>query len=218
MAARRNQWASFLTDAASDVRRLNSVDRFSSIPVREKESVALHSYWVVLYSLMLHRRLDGPGEALGPLLSYAAIHDLPECLTGDVVRTFKYSSGDFREAVQAAEQSMVERLPRHILTTLRRAESMSGNGTWEHGWYVEAVAKAADFVSLYQYLMREARGGNSDIDPFIKMMRADVARMGRIALEVSKSLLPPNRKKILAELADLYKSMSTLSVKPKFVL
>ncbi|OPZ35528.1 MAG: 5'-nucleotidase [Synergistetes bacterium ADurb.BinA166] len=218
MAARRNQWASFLTEAASDVRRLNSVDRFSSIPVRERESVALHSYWVVLYSLMLHRRLDGPGEALGSLLSYAAVHDLPECLTGDVVRTFKYSSGEFREAVQAAEHSMVERLPKPVLSMLRRAESMSGDGTWEHGWYVETVAKAADFLSLYQYLMRELRGGNSDIGPFVKAMRADMNKMRKKVSESFRPAADPRRSRILTELADLYKSMSTLSVKPKFVL
>ena len=45
--------------------------------------------------------------------------------------------------------------------------------------YVESVVKAADFLSLYQYMRREAARGNLEIIPFFVKMMGDLAEMVR---------------------------------------
>lgn len=192
-------------DASSDVRRLSYVDRFSSIPVVVKENVAEHSFWVVLYSMMVHQELDGPSEALPLVLSYAAVHDLPECLTGDVVRTFKYSSPEFKTAVDSAEEELVKKLPAKLLSLY--SDACSGTKNSEHGWYVKEVVKAADFISLYQYIWRERSKGNQEINQFWYRMKQDMRMMS----ETMHNKCHDEegwKKSTLASIGNLYGSMN----------
>lgn len=190
------------------MRRLSAVDRFSSIPVVVKENVAEHSFWVVLYSMMIHSEVSGPSEAIRDVLAFAAVHDLPECLTGDVVRTFKYSSIAMRAAVDAAEAKLVERLPKAILALYEAASAAAADlAQSPNGWYVNDVVKAADFLSLYQYMWRERMKGNREIDQFFLRMRRDVMTMRDTLFNRSAGAVG-EKKRVLAELALLYGCMA----------
>jgi 5'-deoxynucleotidase YfbR-like HD superfamily hydrolase len=209
-------WNLFLDESAGDVRRLSHVDRFSSIPVLFRENTAEHTSWVVLYGLMIHSEVGGPAAAAGPIAMAAGTHDLEECVTGDVVRTFKYSSEEFKRAVQAASDAMVEKLPKSVLDVHKLAQSMSGEGTWEHGWYVKAVVKAADFLSLYHYMWREERSGNKGILPFVKRMNEDLEAMRSLTLYDSQKARGKDRKELSLRLSELYKSMSKRAPEPTY--
>ncbi len=199
-------WKRLLTEASSDVRRLSFVDRFSSVPVTVKENVAEHSFWVVLYSMMIHRELRGPEDALPYVLSYATVHDLPECLTGDVVRTFKYSTEEMRKAVDKAEDAMVRRLPDSLRDVYEEARSGAGKDAL-YGWYVKAVVKAADFMSLYQYMQREHLRGNSEIGQFVDRMLSDMRVMAKAMADLAEAG-GPDEKAAYGGLAGLYERMS----------
>jgi 5'-deoxynucleotidase YfbR-like HD superfamily hydrolase len=165
-----------LEAASGDVRRLSHVVRYSSIPVAVPENVAEHSYWVCLYSALIHQVLrPAEPELIGALLLKATVHDLAECVTGDVVRTFKYSSPSLRDEITKAEERIVRHLPGPVQVLMNGVvpNLVSGEGP-----YVEAVVKAADFMSLHQYMVREVRRGNREIiKPYYLRMEDDLRSM-----------------------------------------
>jgi 5'-deoxynucleotidase YfbR-like HD superfamily hydrolase len=171
-------WSSLLNTIRGDVRRLDSTIRYNSIPVYQQESVATHSFWVSFYSLLVHKQLHPEQNSMleSSVLKHALLHDIGECLTGDVVRTFKYSSQKFKEAVDLAEYNMVERyMPIQIKQVLNEIEMDS---TSSIGSYIKCVVKVADFISLYMFMNREWIRGNREILPFIDRMQKDLRLMG----------------------------------------
>jgi 5'-deoxynucleotidase YfbR-like HD superfamily hydrolase len=209
----RDSWASVIKAASSDVRRLDHVVRFSSIPVAVSETVSAHSFWVCLYAVMIHRRLVAafPGdEALGveelsgfpehSILLHAMTHDLPECVTGDVVRTFKYSSADLKSEIDAAEEAMTERLPEELRSILEEVGESLGDG--RRGEYVKAVVKAADFMSLFEYMNREWNRGNKEVTPFIARMVRDLEIQANAVLSAGKAKNPAWWRLALSQLYD----------------
>ena len=89
-------WNSLIRTTTDDVKRLTAVWRYSSIPVAVRENVAEHSYWVALYAVLIVRELGAGQDVQGMVAIDGLIHDVGECVTGDVVRPFKYSSPEFK--------------------------------------------------------------------------------------------------------------------------
>jgi 5'-deoxynucleotidase YfbR-like HD superfamily hydrolase len=206
-------WKSLLIAASSDVRRLDSVTRFSSIPVAVHETVSAHMYWVVLYSLMIHRELKGPGSLDSKILIHAATHDLMESVCGDVVRTFKYSSENLRKSIEKAEEDLLEKIDERVRNVMQ--ESMAFlNGDDDEAWYIRAVVKAADFISLYQYMWREKNRSNKEIDQFFCRMQNDMLEMEK-KLEGSFPGEPFRQHAV--SLSELYHLMSTDDFFQRFI-
>ncbi len=176
-------WDGLLEAAGSDVRRLDYVIRYSSVPVTFSESVSAHSYWVSLYSVMIHReilQLVSKNSFLSPttegkILLRAVVHDLAECVTGDVVRVFKYSSTELKDAIDDGEQAMIDK---YLPGKLREIVVGGLSEDSEEDAYAKDVVKAADFLSLYHFMLREVQRGNREIEPFFKRMRTDLAKAG----------------------------------------
>ena len=198
-------WAEFLTEERSDVKRLDYVVRFSSIPSSHRETVSQHSFWVMFYSNLIHNRLcSGSSAQLDRiellLFRRAMTHDIGECVTGDVVRTFKYSDPDLKSAINKAETNLVVKcLPRSVIEIINKSaecnESDSG--------YIDAVVKAADFVSLYHFMNREHQRGNKEITPFMQRMVSDLNGMAdkcQVSVEWYN-----------IELSDLYRKMAKMA-------
>lgn len=164
-------WYSLIEATSDDVRRLSAVDRFSSIPVSVKENVAEHSFWVTLYTAAIHRFLDSPDHLYGPLLLRAVTHDLEECVSGDVVLPLKYSTPELKEEVDRASELLLHRMVPPEIRELRR-ELVPPGEDWD---YINCVVKAADWLSLFQYMRREASRGNREIIPFYNRMVRDFA-------------------------------------------
>lgn len=159
-------WASLLSDSTHDVRRLSNVIRFSSIPVTYSESTAEHSFWVALYALMIYRELPSSGTSHeeASVLRHALTHDLSECVGGDVVRTLKYATKRMKRAVDHAEGILVRKLLPDRVASLAIEPSP----------VVQAVVKAADFMSLFHFMRREAARHNYEIIPFYWRMVRDI--------------------------------------------
>lgn len=164
-------WNSVLDTCSGDARRLAYADRYTTIPVTFRENVAEHSYWVALYSLVIHREMGQPEALTAPILAFALVHDLVECRSGDLVRTFKYLTPELKAAVSAAEKLIEDSMPdllRKEFSALAAIPDASDRA------YAKAVVKTADFVSLHQYMIREVSRGNTEIQPFFERMQADL--------------------------------------------
>jgi 5'-deoxynucleotidase YfbR-like HD superfamily hydrolase len=176
------EWKKFLIDDHADVKRLDYVIRYSSIPSTYQESVSQHSFWVTLHSIMVHKLLcanypkDGfnSPEIELSILKKALVHDLPEAITGDLVRTYKYSMNEFKKMADKAEDYMVQKYFPESLKSLI-GETYIPDETKSK--YVESVVKAADFISLFHYMNREHNRGNKEILPFLNRMKLDMKMM-----------------------------------------
>jgi 5'-deoxynucleotidase YfbR-like HD superfamily hydrolase len=202
-------WKKFLLDDHAEIKRLNYVTRYSSIPSLYRESVSEHSYWVTLYSLLLHRQVtkaagvDSAADVEYRILKKALVHDIVESVTGDLVRTFKYSSTSLKQSVDEAEGLMVEKyMPGHIKNLIIE----SNNDESQDAKYMDAIVKAADFVSLFHYMHREYNRGNREIMPFLNRMKTDMKDMA------SRTKSGEWYQKMLS---GLYESMSKLVMCPE---
>ena len=178
------EWKKFLIDDHADVKRLDYVIRYSSIPSTYSESVSQHSFWVAMHSVLIHKllvngstdqKLNTDSVELG-ILKKALVHDLPEAVTGDVVRTYKYSMSEFKKIADKAEDFMVDKyfpnsIKELIDETKGKEESIMN--------YIESVVKAADFVSLFHFMNREYNRGNKEITPFLNRMKSDMKEMAK---------------------------------------
>ena len=163
----KNAWASLIRATTDDVKRLTAVVRYSSIPVTVYETVAEHSFWVSLYAVMIARALGADKDVQGQVALFGTMHDLAECVTGDVVRSFKYSSPEFKRAVDVAEANMVVELPSEVSSLMTEMSEVRSE-------YIRVIVKAGDWLSVYQYMRREAARGNLEIIPFFMMMVKDL--------------------------------------------
>lgn len=172
-------WLDVIAASTTDIRRLSTVWRFSSIPVAIYENTAEHSFYVAIYAAMIHLEVSNNKRVLGAVIMNALMHDVAEAVTGDVVRPFKYSSKELREEINRAEHKLTQKMPLEIrrLFTLAYDMSMTEIDNEDVNEYVEAVVKAADFLSLFQYMRREAAKGNLEIIPFYNRMVKDISAM-----------------------------------------
>lgn len=179
-ALQPNDWDSMLKASSGDVRRLDYVNRFSSIPVSFSENVSAHSFWVTLYSMMINNRVFGiSGHKVDQIielkiLKKALSHDMVECVTGDFVRTFKYSSESLTHAIDKAETEVVQSIHSEIRDIIEGGSISENDPDRE---YIGGVVKAADFLSLHQFLRREVMRGNKEINPFVIRYKADLLLM-----------------------------------------
>lgn len=164
-------WRTLLGDTTTDIRRLDSVNRFSSIPVTYLESTAAHSYWVSLFALMIWQKMEEHGwkgglPDLGEVLRYAISHDAGEGVTGDVIRPMKYATPEMKRAVDSAERMLSEKL---FPANVKKAVIFSPSEA------TKAIVKAADWMSLWHFMRREAARHNFEIIPYYYRMVRDLA-------------------------------------------
>lgn len=173
--------------SSGNIRRLTSVWRYGSIPISIPENVSDHSFWVTLYSAMIHRQLQqqatesqkenyGKSSVFLSIMLKAISHDMGEAVTGDVVRPFKYSSKKLKNAIDEAEEKLLKSsMPDEILDIPELADWLAF--TEKADDYVHAVVKAADFMSLYQFMRREVLRGNCEVRDFVGRMVEDLSNV-----------------------------------------
>ncbi|MBI4173676.1 MAG: HD domain-containing protein [Candidatus Aenigmarchaeota archaeon] len=143
-------------------RNLGKVIRFSARARLKDESVAEHSFHVAFYSMLLADLEMSYGNKVDVerLLRSALLHDLEECLTGDIMHSFKYSdakvskeikriSGKFFDGLIA---SLPNGLPKKYSGLWAGAKSPSIEGR---------ILQAADRLEALLYSMQEYSMGNS---------------------------------------------------------
>lgn len=174
MIINKYSWRETIEAASGDIRRLSYVVRYSSIPICVPENVSEHSFWVTLYSILIHQRLRPKDlQSIGALAVKSVTHDAVECVTGDILRTFKYSSPMLHKAIEEAESKILTDFPESILKVY---EALAQLGK-DNEAYIRAVVKAADFMSLHQYMTREILRGNREILRFYGRMEDDLRSM-----------------------------------------
>lgn len=166
-------WQEFI-DSTHDAQRLDYVWRYSTIPIAVPENVSTHSYWVATYSAIIHCMHDcNDTKTLAACVLTALVHDLTESMVGDFVRVFKYKTKALKSAIDEAESLMKKEFGPSFEALFQLTDDLCN----EKKSYVNAVVKAADFMSLHNFMIRELKRGNREIMPFFKRMIDDLDMM-----------------------------------------
>ena len=91
---------------------MSSVHRYSSFPTIRRENVAEHSWWVSFIAYLISRDLVAQGRVVdfGVVVSKAIMHDVSECVSGDIIRSYKHSNGHIADVMLEADQLNMDRL------------------------------------------------------------------------------------------------------------
>jgi len=140
--------------------RLKYVNRFSTCRTLHKESVAEHVFFTTLYSLVVGEWIEQTYAVtvnFRKLLSKAIVHDLEECITGDIPRDFKHLDIDLNEHIN----KMAEQGFQKVIESLFQFCSAS---YWTDIWKnakddsIEGrILSFADFLSVVSYVYEETR-------------------------------------------------------------
>ncbi len=151
--------------------RASHITRFSTIPVLHKETVAEHSYYVALYTMAIADSFPHmTTEQRDMAIRAALLHDIEECLTGDFLRSFKYSDVKLSIAIKDASGSQATK----VIAELAPHRAHEYVELWKHakaGHLSGRVVRYADFLSVVAYLCKEAALGNQYA---IKMMDTEL--------------------------------------------
>lgn len=152
------------------VRRMSHVHRYSSITVHRRENVAEHSWWVMFIAMLIADDLRAQGELvkLDKVVLRALVHDLDECVSGDIIRSFKYRTEAMRLAVhEASDENMREITSKMgsvgglVFPLWRDSKDDSIEGQ---------IVRFADMASVVFYCREERRQGNLEIEEIMKEM------------------------------------------------
>lgn len=168
------------------VRRLHHVKRYSSMPVLHPENVAEHQWQVaficqVIYwdQKVLFERSESSAEVeelglvysqLDPavFLPRAICHDISESMSGDIIRSFKYSTKAVAEAMKDADDKNTWRLSQQfgkagelLYAAWREAKTMHNDRNCE-------LVAFADVVAVVTYCAEEWHLGNRHMDAICK--------------------------------------------------
>lgn len=211
-------WPSFINDCSGDIKRLDYVWRYSSIPVAVPENVSTHSYWVAVYAVLIHIKCNPINtQVIGPLLLHSLLHDFPESVTGDIVRVFKYSTPTLKDEIETAERTMIKRFPTLIQNLLaidlnlicgpeQYVDYDSVKAIQQYKQYIITVVKAADFMSLYQYMTREALRSNYEIIPYYNRFLVDLQAMSQSVTDINNFNAVQYYKDLYAEAVSIGKN------------
>lgn len=145
-----------------ELRTMAIVPRWSVVHVTQRDTVANHSYFVTVYSHMIARLINWSGPK-DYLMFAALLHDIDECLTGDLV-------GPIKEYI-IDEEKMDNYLGSRVFN---RFESLVQEHTYlesqckvRHAEEADAIIKAADRLDAVLFLIMETRRGNTTIAPLV---------------------------------------------------
>ena len=135
--------------------RLAHIDRYSSIPVLKKESVAEHSFFTALYAYVLALQT---GANVNDVLARAVVHDLDEALTGDFIRPFKYSSPDLKKILhESVDYALTRALAGYSIGHIIKLKWCKAKDDSLEG----QIVHLADLWSVVVYARREYILGNN---------------------------------------------------------
>lgn len=158
-------------------KRLSLFKRYRDTPVVEQESIAEHSYFVVLITDTLCKVMKlGDIDRL-KALEMAIYHDISESFSDDYTYEMKYISGTegFRKALDIVEDSILESISNkmkanNISQITKEYKDRKGLSA--------KIVKLADWYSVYFYCsMENERGDNGKILEIKERSKTNIDRM-----------------------------------------
>lgn len=145
--------------------RLKNIVRYNPWSKVSNESVAEHSYYVVLFTMLLCKDLDVKKEIEDLAIRLAVIHDLPEIITNDITYDAKQALPEVAKLLQQYETKFYKDNFGVYQEIFRNSRDVA---------IASLIVKMADIISAIQYCDNEVRLGN---EQFIDILANNVLRL-----------------------------------------
>ena len=149
--------------------KMRYVYRFQGCRVYDRESIAEHTGYVMIYSDFIARYCESTREVVDyrKLMHRSAVHDMEEVVTGDFPRPYKYGNDKLRAALEEAA-------PRAFLDVVHRVF----HGSTEHRFVATlledwkdakddslegCIIRVADYLSALSFIVQEVQAGNNSM-------------------------------------------------------
>lgn len=150
--------------------RLSHMSRYNTWPRIRNESVAAHSFYVTLFTMMICDELEVSADIRMKAIDIAIVHDLPETIMNDMTYDAKQKIQGLSELLENFEkQYMLENFPKQ--SPLVFSESNRDI------LLARAIAKLADVYSVIQYCDNEVQLGNTPFNSLLDEARDRVSEM-----------------------------------------
>jgi len=152
---------------SGEIRKASHVIRYSSIEHGRDQNIAEHSHYVTLYALMIGRDCLQAGMKLKmeKLLIDAIMHDVDEVVTGDFIRSFKYSNDE----MHAMMDDMASYGCKELLQQLGVPEL---HKNWEHAKDTKTIegqiVLIADLLEVVAYCITRIKVGNQHMKTVLR--------------------------------------------------
>lgn len=145
------------------VQSLNDVYRYSSVPVLNRENIPTHTFWVAYYAYMISLELEKKGAPISKeiLLTKALLHDVPEFLTGDIMRVFKYNNKQLLNEIERTEGEMASDYFSKTLDEETSDKLLELFKQCKDGSIEGHIVALCDYLSVISYCTTEYRKGNT---------------------------------------------------------
>lgn len=152
--------------------RLRYVPRFSTCQRLHSENVAEHSYYVAFYSMVIVDWVNAnsaeagiPVEIdLGTVLSYALLHDLEECITGDLPRAFKYSLPEVATVLHDAGELAMHRIMSEVVPDFADEYVQEWTAAKDEATIDGCIVRFADYLAVLSYMVCELTNNRTMTD------------------------------------------------------
>jgi len=134
--------------------RLSSITRFNTRPKIINESVAEHSYFVVLCSMLISEFADK--KSIASNMKMSVLHDVEESMSGDIPAHVKEDNIKLYNEIQKVNRDMMKT----ILSVLPSDMSSEYGDLWNECKKTKNITNFADCLSGVLYCVREEKLGN----------------------------------------------------------
>lgn len=137
-----------------DFYKLKNIVRYNTRPHLKSESVAEHSFYVALLSMILVDKYQYSGfkATKSAILSKALLHDMPEIETNDITHDAKEMM-NLRKFLETYEFDYYKRKFPEYYNLMK-----------DNNKFINNIINLADSYSVYQYTLNEIQLGNKSED------------------------------------------------------
>jgi 5'-deoxynucleotidase len=180
--------------------RMKNIYRWSLMRNTDHESVALHSYYVSIWTHLLcsvANEIYNKDVPTDKIVSMALFHDATEVFVGDIAQPVKHSSPEilehFREIERSAAVTLMNMLPEELQAVYRPL-------ILEHDPEVYKFVKGGDLLDAYLKCVSELNAGNSEFSYAKKQILESLHKLAMPEVDYFLTHMAPAFEKTIDEL------------------
>jgi len=151
-------------------RKLDRIIRFSAQMRIKDESVAEHSFHTAFYAMILadlEEKIFGNKVNKEKTLEIALLHDIEECLTGDIIHSFKFINKSLSDKIEEMGQKFLESFMENLPEKFRKEYMDFWKESRDKKTIEGKIVDAADKLEGLIYSLNEFNLGNKDFKKII---------------------------------------------------
>lgn len=161
--------------------------RYNPWPKHTTETVAAHSYYTAMFTLMLCEELKVSSLIKATAIKIALLHDTPEMVSNDITY-------DAKKAIPALDKPLEEFEHSFIKSNFGdKVYEQMFDSYLEDDKVARAIVKAADVLSVIQYCDQEVQLGNKSFEPLlvdaIDRFNNEKSKLERLGLKCQKIII-----------------------------